>query len=197
MSLTFEALREANAKRHQQHHHSPALPDEWSHDDWLVAIGSGVGNALDVLRGVNRVRLGVRGGDPGWEPLLLHLGDALAHVVITLDIFAMNYATRLGRESAFAIGDFHVLRRSTHDAYGWTEPNMRNLSNAGRGLMTMTGRLADMVPRTRQEGAEACNWVLSKCDAIAFCAGIDLGAAVIGTFNAASEKSGYPERLAA
>jgi NTP pyrophosphatase (non-canonical NTP hydrolase) len=195
-ALSFADLRAANATRHVRYW--PNGIPVWGHDDWLIALGGEVGEALNVVKKVNRDRLKMAGNYDAMEVLVEKLGAELADVVIYDDILASHFRTdRLGASSAFAVRDFAALRRATEEGLAWREPSLKALSSAGRTLMTLSGRLAEMVPHSNAEFAQCCDFILSACDTIAFHAGIDLGAAVVRTFNATSEKLGFPERLTA
>lgn len=193
-NLTFAALRAGNTTRHVRYYakDQPA----WSHDEWMVAIGGEVGEALNLVKKINRVRQRMAGDRRTLPELTSMLGDELADVAIYDDIIASHYRTeQLGRAQAFRIADFAQLRNSTEQDHAFAEPDARCLSGPGRQMLRHLGVMADMAPLTNQQMAVQCDWLLGAADAVAWHAGIDLGAAVIRKFNATSEKLGFPERL--
>lgn len=195
-ALSFAALRDGDRTRHLRYY-GQGQP-HWDLDDWLVAIGGEVGEALNLVKKINRARQGMRGNDRGeLETLCARLGDELADVVIYDDIIALEHGTiSLGRASAFGVLDFARLRQGTEEMHSYAAPKFERLSSAGRQLLRHVGRMADGVT-TRAGMVEQCDFLLSAVDSVAWNAGVDLGAAVIRKFNATSEKLGFPERLAA
>jgi NTP pyrophosphatase (non-canonical NTP hydrolase) len=187
-ALTFADLRAAYTNG----------DDVWRHDDWLVALGGEIGEALNLIKKLNRDRLKMLGNSTGWDALVEQLGDELADVVIYLDLLALKFSTeRLAAASAFVIRDFDRLRECTVQNHAFSAPSLHHLSSAGRQLIRQGGRLADLAPVSNEQFAEQCDWLLSSVDATAWNAGLALGDAVVRKFNATSAKLGFPERLAA
>jgi NTP pyrophosphatase (non-canonical NTP hydrolase) len=85
----FDALRLANFIRAK----------EWNGDIPLDAsykateLGGEVGEALNVVKKLERERLGVRGSRDTVE----HLAEELADIIICVDLLAMHYRIDLGR----------------------------------------------------------------------------------------------------
>lgn len=86
--LTFATLRVANMARCQRWH--PRGLSEWSCSDWGVATGGELGEALNVVKKLNRYRDGIPGNEASEEELRAHLADELADVAIYLDIWAAS-----------------------------------------------------------------------------------------------------------
>ncbi len=196
-TLTMLALREANHTRHVRYYRPGQAP--WTMDDWMVAIGGEAGEALNLVKKINRDRQRMSGNfGISFEALRDQLGDELADVVIYLDVIADELRSGpLGSTHAYWIGDFDALRRSTRDSVSFADPDLRRLSQWGRQLLKHLGRMAeDEAQVSPQRMAQLCEWVLKDCDTIAYNAGIDLGRSVAAKFNATSEKLGFPERLA-
>lgn len=184
-ALTFAHLREQNLQRCRRWHPDGAPP--WTFDDWLLALGGEVGEALNVVKKLNRDRDGLAGNTRTRADLVADLAGELADVVIYLDIC-------LGWESdAFiAATNFHEvrsLRRYTDSESRWFRNH--TASELGNAVLRATGNLS--LPFL-EPGAIA---VFTTVDRLADHFDIDLGAAVVAKFNATSEKFGFPERLVA
>lgn len=191
MNLTFEALRAANGPRCLRWHKTGL--NEWSLADWVIAVGGEAGEALNVVKKLNRDRDGQPGNTRTREQLLSDLAAELADVVIYLDIV-------LHSEGAGVLGmlwnveTFGELRRQTA-----ADPNhtVLSLSEWATGLMEASGKLATTALTDQGEIGDAADSLLQVIDANAYAWGIDLGEAVARKFNATSERYGFPERLAA
>lgn len=192
MTLTFERLRIANATRCLRWHQTGL--DEWSLADWCVAVGGEVGEALNVVKKLNRDRDGQPGNTKSRAELLADLADELADVVIYLDILvAAGDADRLG--ILFDRADFAELRQAT--AAEFPDLTILTTSEWATGMLELAGGLACVVLTNPQHIGEAADTLLNAVDASASAWGIDLGAAVTRKFDATSERYGFPERLAA
>lgn len=88
MPLTFDHLLEANISRCYRWH--PGGPKDWSLSDWGVAAAGEMGEALNVIKKLNRERDGIVGNSVDAETLRQQLADELADVVIYLDLLALR-----------------------------------------------------------------------------------------------------------
>lgn len=86
--MTFDELRQANLSRCARWH--PRGLDEWSLSDWGVAAGGEMGEALNVVKKLNRERDGIAGNTVSVDELRGDLADEIADVVIYLDIMAAS-----------------------------------------------------------------------------------------------------------
>jgi NTP pyrophosphatase (non-canonical NTP hydrolase) len=86
--LTFEQLRSANLTRCARWHRGGL--SEWSLSDWGVATAGEMGEALNVVKKLNRERDGIAGNSASVEELREQLADELADVAIYLDIMAAS-----------------------------------------------------------------------------------------------------------
>ena len=83
--LTFRELRDVSASRCARWHPVSA----WSLSDWGVAMGGEAGEALNVIKKLNRIRDGIVGNKGLTEEALLHkLAEELADTVIYADLLA-------------------------------------------------------------------------------------------------------------
>jgi NTP pyrophosphatase (non-canonical NTP hydrolase) len=188
-TLTFAHLREQNLPRCRRWHPEGTPP--WSHDDWLLALGGEVGEALNVVKKLNRDRDGLAGNTRSRPELIADLGSELADVIIYLDItLGWDEPDQLlgGRVGGgFVLDDFTRFRERV-------QPHRRSdtPSRLGNRLFTCAGDQLYGIG-----GRRWANDVLGCADHLAEHFGIDLGAAVVTKFNATSERFGFPERLAA
>lgn len=184
-SLRFTHLRRVNVARCIEGWKHPL--NSWSLDDWLIAVGGEVGEALNVVKKLNRERDGIVGNSKQAAELIADLGDELADAVIYLDL-------TLASQKLSAIGfvdTFDDLRFGA--ALEADDPGPLEASRTGRRLLSDLGRLAEMAESDlAYNSAVRVLWAL---DEIAYCYRIDLGAAVVRKFNATSEKHGMPHRL--
>lgn len=88
MTLTFAELRGANLSRCARWH--PRGLTEWSLSDWGVATAGEMGEALNVVKKLNRERDGIAGNTSSVEELKAQLADEIADVAIYLDIMAAS-----------------------------------------------------------------------------------------------------------
>lgn len=194
--LTFAELRRVNVDRCVNAFcHSL---ESWSLADWGVAYGGKVGEALNVIKKLNRARDGLAGNSVDTATLHRMLADELADAVIYADLLAARIGVDL-ESIADAVG-FADYRHATISEMQHL-PTSTPMSNLGAQALRRAGMLAHastFVGDARFIGnvievtlADA----LRTLDLIAVGAGIDLGAAVIAKFNATSEKLGFPQRL--
>lgn len=86
--MTFEQLRQANISRCSRWH--PRGLNEWSLSDWAVATAGEMGEALNLVKKLNRERDGIVGNSLTTNELKSKLADELADVAIYLDIMAAS-----------------------------------------------------------------------------------------------------------
>jgi NTP pyrophosphatase (non-canonical NTP hydrolase) len=86
--LAFGTLRAANLSRCARWH--PRGLCEWSLSDWGVATAGELGEALNVVKKLNRERDQIAGNNLSEEELRQQLADELADVAIYLDIMAAS-----------------------------------------------------------------------------------------------------------
>lgn len=159
----------------------------WSRADWHIATGGELGEALNVVKKLNRDAGGYAGNTVSRDELLRMLADELADVVIYLDLFAASLNHPLATVGRAA--DFGTLRETVHKN---TEHRV-GLSERGRLALTAMGELCK---DHRHDAWPQSIWILLlRIDAIAAEAEIDLGAAVIAKFNRTSEKLGFADRI--
>ncbi len=92
--LSFRTLRAANMDRCQRWH--PGGLSDWSLSDWGVATAGELGEALNVVKKLNRERDGITGNTASGDELREQLADELADVAIYLDIMAASEEIDLG-----------------------------------------------------------------------------------------------------
>lgn len=92
--LTFKELREANVARNNKW--QPKGVMGWSLSDWGVAMGGECGEALDVIKKLNRIRDGIKRTDITEEELLKELEKELADLVTYADLLAERAGIDLG-----------------------------------------------------------------------------------------------------
>lgn len=85
--LSFKTLRITNQSRCRRWHD----PESWSLSDWGVAMGGEAGEALNVIKKINRAAQGIAGNTGAVDevaPLMDALGEELADVVLYIDLLA-------------------------------------------------------------------------------------------------------------
>lgn len=185
-TLTFAHLREQNLPRCRRWHPEGAPP--WTFDDWLLALGGEVGEALNVVKKLNRDRDGLAGNTRTRTELIVDLAGELADVVIYLDIclgwdLPDTLLGSLHKQGPVSFAQFRKQRRTD---------SLDTPSRLGNRLLAAAGE--------QLYGPGGVGWardVLGCADRLAEYFDIDLGAAVVAKFNATSECFGFPERLAA
>jgi NTP pyrophosphatase (non-canonical NTP hydrolase) len=179
MSLRFSTLRNVNLARCAGDGWNHPL-ELWSIDDWFVAVGGELGEALNIVKKLNRDRDGIGGNAKPHEQLIEELGDELADAVIYLDLFLARVGTSF--EQLSMDKGFVELRNFTA-AY----PDDGTASTIARKAMRQLGQLND-------DGTGAM--LLLQCiDQLACAFDIDLGRATVCKFNSTSEKHGMRHRL--
>lgn len=93
-NLTFEDLRIANAARSKRWHGEKGV-DQWSLSEWGVALGGKVGEALNIIKKLNRVDQGLTGNKETKRDLLVALAHELADIQIYLDLLAQKARVNL------------------------------------------------------------------------------------------------------
>lgn len=86
--MNFATLRAANLSRCARWH--PRGLNEWSLSDWGVATAGEMGEALNVVKKLNRERDGIAGNTLSEDELRRELADEIADVAIYLDIMAAS-----------------------------------------------------------------------------------------------------------
>jgi len=177
MNLTFAALRAANLARQGPDGWNHRLED-WSADEWFIAVAGEVGEALNVVKKLYRDRDGLTGNSKPADALVRDLASELADAVLYLDLFM----ARAGDTFEQQIGD-----RSFAEMRSFTglHPDESPPSLIGRKIVRALAGLYD-----RRGGS-----LLQLLDDLAFAFDIDLGAAVVDKFNGTSIKLGFPHRL--
>jgi NTP pyrophosphatase (non-canonical NTP hydrolase) len=176
--LSFADFRRATVASCTEGWHLPL--DAWSYPDWLVAVGGELGQALNLVKKLNRERDAIIGNGKSAPELLRDLADELADTVIYLDLLLASE----GQDFGF-------------DHFGEIAPVVPpfgiGLSVRGSSAMVFAGRLAaaETVSATRI----AARGLLLVLGDLANAAGIELGAAVVAKFNATSARHGLPHRL--
>lgn len=189
-TLTFAHLRQVNVSRCvTSFNHSL---ESWTLADWVIATGGEVGEALNVIKKLNRERDGIIGNSKNKAELLVDLGDELADAVIYTDLLLAR--ERLHFTGQLNFGDLQGEARRALAA----APKGFTLSDAGEGTLRGIGDLA-AATHSGDGGriTRAALTLLLELAGIAELAGIDLGAAVVRKFNLTSEKRGAAERLTA
>lgn len=191
--LTFTQLRDINVRRCLKW--QPAGLNDWSLDDWLVAIGGEVGEALNLVKKLNRERDGLVGNEAGHDQLIAMLADEIADAVIYLDLAMASESIELaGDPAADTFADLRSFQRA------WPLPDFP--SSAGRKALVALGAISLQADRFARGGELSYDKLFASAfallchlDELAMLAGIDLGAAVARKFNATSAKRCFPERL--
>lgn len=164
----YAYLREANVARQI----------EWDPDSQITLdfraneLAGEMGEACNVLKKLERERLGIRGS----RDTVDHLGEELADVVMCVDMTAMDAGIDLPLGTGYPVGD----------------------RGCGRGarLAAEVGKVCTALLSDRRGLLGYCMGVERAARAIAVEFGIDLDAAIVAKFNAVSEKMGLQTRLA-
>lgn len=96
--MNFDELRAANMSRCARWH--PRGLAEWSLSDWGVATAGEMGEALNVIKKLNRERDGITGNTLSEAQLRSELADEIADVAIYLDIMAASEGIDLAQAIA-------------------------------------------------------------------------------------------------
>lgn len=192
MGLTFPQLRAANLARNSREGWM-ALTD-WSLDDWLTPLGGEVGEALNVVKKLNRERDGLVGNRETHAQLLDMLADELADAVTYADLLAARADVTIDDRS------FDSFRHATKAALAYrtgAHTTARTATNLIRLMGTLAGVVMDTTDgqRSKVTPAFAIGGVVRELDILALHFDIDLGVSVARKFNAVSEKHGFLQRL--
>lgn len=93
-TLTFATLKQANASRCGRWHHNGI--SDWTLSDWAVATAGELGEAMNVIKKLNRERDQIKGNSLTVDELRQALADELADTAIYLDILANAAGVDLG-----------------------------------------------------------------------------------------------------
>lgn len=162
-TVEFTTLREANLARQAEWD----AGNQISIDYRLNELGGEIGEACNVIKKLERERMGIRGS----RATVAQLAEELADGVICVDLLGMS----IGRRSA-AVGD---LRDFPH----------ANLSALGRSLLWQLGGLCSAPTYVHMNGMVTCLYAIAARE------NIDLDRAVAGKFNKTSEANGLKTRL--
>jgi NTP pyrophosphatase (non-canonical NTP hydrolase) len=188
-ALTFADLREVNVARCVEGFRHPL--SAWSFTDWIVAVGGEVGEALNIIKKLNRERDRITGNSRTPQELAQDLADELADAAIYVDLLCASENLRFFLPAA----DFAALRSQSIARMADPVMQERSLSAWGAVALYELGRLA--IAKDTFEVADRAGKLLGSIDLIANAAGIDLSEAVVAKFNRTSEKLGFAHRLAA
>lgn len=171
---TFTSLRGANAARQREWDKAGGIDVAYRANE----LAGEMGEACNVIKKLERERLGIRGS----RDTVDHLAEELADVVICVDLLAMGYNIAVPLDSGVPVG-------FPSAAFG------------GAGLAKQVGTLCGVVlaidvvvyPLDR---SFAFLRVVRAAYGLAALYGIDLDRAIARKFNATSEKVGLHTRLA-
>lgn len=196
-ALTFAEFRRANVARCLKW--QPAGLNDWSYDDWAIAVGGELGEALNVVKKLNRDRDGLVGNTRSRDELLQDLADEIADTVIYLDLLlaSVGFTFFDAGEGMDSFGDLRIANAlALANSTAAVRASM-DLSRWGRRCLRAVGKLTEIM-----EGEERTSYVLKAArnllgmlEFTANAAGIDLGSAVVSKWNRTSEKRGFPDRL--
>jgi NTP pyrophosphatase (non-canonical NTP hydrolase) len=170
---TFNTLRAANAARQKEWDKAGGIDAAYRANE----LAGETGEACNVIKKLERERLGIRGSRDNVE----HLGDELADVMICVDLIAIGHKAKLPLDSGFPVG-------FTTAAHG------------GAQLAKHVGQLCDIIITDGDVAYPldiqfAFLRVVRTAYGIAHMYGIDLDAAIAAKFNATSAKVGLRTRL--
>jgi len=188
-TLTFAELRRVNVARCTEGWKHPL--DSWTEADWLVAIGGEVGEALNVIKKLNRERDGIIGNSKPASALLDDLADELADGVIYCHLFlaSLEGAPRLShRPDLLSFEAFAEFNRTR-----FPDPATLPASEWGTVMLQSVGSACAAEDYDRL--VLSVRLIVGAAEQLATALGINLGAAVVGKFNATSAKHGFPHRL--
>jgi hypothetical protein len=198
--LNFGHLREVNLARVIEGWNHPLAM--WSRDDWAVAVGGELGEAMNILKKLNRERDGITGNDQPASALRDMLGDECADAAIYLDLYAASEDLKLGAAGA----ELRSLIESPEITPHLGNSPSRHMVVALRAFASASSHVdqaawwrerGDAV-NTEQNRTDAADYIEAALTSLAAALnhfGIDLGAAIVRKFNATSEKHGMPHRL--
>lgn len=183
MALTFKHLAEVNFARCIEPHGFNHALDAWDFDDWMTAVGGEVGEALNVVKKLNRVRDGLSSFTLESETFLrAQLADELADAVIYADLLKRTHGC-VSLLSDYDIADFAQLRAITLAE----QDDLVSMSTLATNCLATAGGIVLYEKDTDD--------LVLAIDRLAHRGGIALGPAVISKFNRTSEKLGAPHRL--
>lgn len=93
MNIWLDLLRARNMSRCARWHKGGV--DDWSLSDWGVAAAGEMGEALNVIKKLNRARDGMVGNSANEYELQQQLADEIADTIIYLDLLAARAGINL------------------------------------------------------------------------------------------------------
>lgn len=173
MTTTYTNLRKANLARQAEWDGEKKVSIDYQANELFGEAGE----AANVIKKLERERLGIRGSRDTVE----HLAEELADVVICVDLLAIGAG--LNEIQVPPIGNLHIP----------------TLVQGGNMLAARIGAACSLIERRKGGLSLACaiDDVLLAVALIAQAENIDLDAALAAKFNATSEKVGLKTRLAA
>lgn len=184
LAITLDRLHVASGLRVMRWHPGGVL--DWDVTEWSIAVAGELGEAMNVVKKLNRDRDGIVGNKVGRMMLVSDLAGEIADAIIYLDLFAMRVHDRdssLGRPIR-EHNEMFVMMLGLH------RPNP-------------VSEIAWSFWRATVLALEDRTSPAYYAKALAFGAGlaakfdIDLPRAIADKFNATSEKYGFPERVTA
>ncbi len=173
--MAYDSLREANMARQREWD----AGGEANNADWRMnELAGEVGEVCNVLKKINRERVGVAGS----RATVADLAEELADVVICIDLYMM---TTGGREVS-SDADVGFLARYTLPHLG-----VHLAASLGRASI----RLALTPTVVGEDQHHSMTALMEVCRGIAQREGIDLGKAVAQKFNATSNKMGLETKM--
>ncbi len=169
--MNMLALHKANIARQKEWENSDTKCDL---DFWAVELAGEVGEACNIIKKLERERMGMRGS----RATLQDLADELADVIICVDLIACHIGA-LANPS---------------DKLVWLKN--KSLAALGANMAAAAGMICHICDATNQTQLVSMLCILiQRTDLIARSQKIDLDAAIRTKFNATSEKYGLETRM--
>lgn len=151
--------------------------DKCGIDFWGVELAGEVGEACNIIKKLERERIGLRGS----RATLHDLADELADVIICVDLIACH------------IGTIVVPQENK---LPWLKN--KSLADLGNGMFAAAGMVCHVIEsRDRRNLVPLLCILVNRVELIARSQKIDLGVAVRNKFNATSEKYNLITRISA
>lgn len=174
---TFDALRPVSMSRVVRWH--PGGVTDWTRNQWAVAVIGELGEAMNIVKKLNRDADGIVGNTVSRAELIMSLGEELADVLIYLDL----HAYRIGYPAfgkAIRIASSFVVDRM---ALPQPDPASDIAWNVSREIMSAL------------ENGDIYTRAIATVAALAIKFDIDLSDEIADKFDKVSIKHGFPERL--